>query len=307
MVKPLAVLCSDIHLSHRPPLFRSSEPDWYAAMARALKGIEDLALELDVPIICAGDVFDRWNSPPELINFAIANLPPMYAIPGQHDLPHHRIEMVHKSAYGTLVAAGIVTSLIEEVCDIGEHLRVFPYPWGMEHRPICAVEPGRTELVLVHAFCYPSQEYAYTGAPKEQHVNGYKELLAGHDAALFGDNHMGFVAKVAGCNVLNPGGLMIRKSSERARVPLVGVLYEGGAIEVFPLETRDDVYLDDDELAEKTALLAFDATHWIEELEGLDPEDLDFVGCLQQSLSRNDLPTGAKAVIRDLLDELGTK
>ena len=27
-----------------------------------------------VPVICAGDIFDRWNAPAELINFALAYL-----------------------------------------------------------------------------------------------------------------------------------------------------------------------------------------------------------------------------------------
>src|SRR4051812_12555947 len=63
--------CSDIHLSHKPPIARSAEPCWYSAMQRQLDELRSVALELDVPIFVAGDIFDRWNPPPELINFAI--------------------------------------------------------------------------------------------------------------------------------------------------------------------------------------------------------------------------------------------
>ena len=54
-------------------------------MQRSLEQIRDLQKEFDCPVICAGDIFDKWNSPPELINFAYDNLPEIYAIPGQHD------------------------------------------------------------------------------------------------------------------------------------------------------------------------------------------------------------------------------
>ena len=43
MGKVLAILCSDIHLSHNAPVARSAEPDWYIAMKRPLDEIADLA------------------------------------------------------------------------------------------------------------------------------------------------------------------------------------------------------------------------------------------------------------------------
>ena len=95
--KPVALVCSDIHLCHTRPTSRSAEPDWYEAMARRLHQVDEIASYQQVPVLCAGDVFDRWNSPPELINFAIKNMPPMWAVPGQHDLPHHRLDEVHRS------------------------------------------------------------------------------------------------------------------------------------------------------------------------------------------------------------------
>jgi hypothetical protein len=36
----LAILVSDIHLSDKPPIFRSSEPDWFEAMKRPLDQLQ---------------------------------------------------------------------------------------------------------------------------------------------------------------------------------------------------------------------------------------------------------------------------
>ena len=89
-VHPIAVAISDVHLSHTPPPARSEEPDWYEAMRRPLKQVEYIARRNEVPIICAGDLFHRWWSPPPLVNFAIKTCPKMFAIPGQHDLQYHQ-------------------------------------------------------------------------------------------------------------------------------------------------------------------------------------------------------------------------
>ena len=103
MSSVIAVCCSDIHLSHRPPKLREAEPNWYAAQARVLSQVRAVVETHKCPLIVAGDVFDEgWRAhkcPPELVNFAIRHLPVCYAVPGQHDLPHHRYADVDKSAY----------------------------------------------------------------------------------------------------------------------------------------------------------------------------------------------------------------
>jgi hypothetical protein len=62
--KIVAIVCSDIHLKHKPPLCRWGEDDWYEAMQRPLLQLQHLADKYDAPILYAGDIFDRWNPPP---------------------------------------------------------------------------------------------------------------------------------------------------------------------------------------------------------------------------------------------------
>ena len=49
----VAILCSDIHLSHRPPACRTGERDWYEAMARTLDKLAAMDLSderlIDIP------------------------------------------------------------------------------------------------------------------------------------------------------------------------------------------------------------------------------------------------------------------
>src|SRR3990172_3116798 len=101
--QPIAILTADWHLSHKPPIFRSTEPDWYAAMQRPLDEIISLSVIHHCPVLCAGDIFHKWNSPPELINFVMSQADcTKLTIAGQHDLPNHNFREIERSAYWTL-------------------------------------------------------------------------------------------------------------------------------------------------------------------------------------------------------------
>ncbi len=102
----IAILTSDWHLSHKPPIARVEEPDWYAAMERTVTQVVELQNKYDCPLVIAGDLFDKWNPPPQLINFALDELGSLtmraVAVPGQHDLPFHSYDHVESSAYWAL-------------------------------------------------------------------------------------------------------------------------------------------------------------------------------------------------------------
>lgn len=241
----IAVLCSDIHLSHTPPVARSAEPDWYRAQARVLDQLGALGDKYG-PIVCAGDIFDRWNSPPELINFAIACLPHMFAIPGQHDLPHHNLDELRRSALWTLVEADAI-SLIEECgswlgYEDGKDPVLYGYgcPWGGSLKSPQRSEGG-IHLAVVHQYIW-KQGHGYPGAPVDSKVGGAIRQLSGFDAAVVGDNHSGFLAWQN--RLINCGCLIRRKQDERKYRPMVGLLHEDAHIEPHYLDTSEDLWVE---------------------------------------------------------------
>jgi len=168
MAKPIAILLSDIHLCHSVPAARCAEPDWYAAMERTLQQIRKMAMELDCLVLCAGDVFDKWNANPELVNWAITHLPKMVSIPGQHDLPHHSQEDIDKSAYMTLVHAGVITNHpAGRVISFDDRkLRVHMFPWGSDVKSIEKIDDGFLNVALVHSYVWV-KDHVYPGAAQE--------------------------------------------------------------------------------------------------------------------------------------------
>src|SRR4051812_41246060 len=94
-----AILTGDLHLGHSCPPVRQVEKTgqenqkrWYRTMGCALAEIQSLAAEHRCPIVVAGDLFQSWREPAELVNFILNQMRPgiaWYAIPGNHDVPHH--------------------------------------------------------------------------------------------------------------------------------------------------------------------------------------------------------------------------
>ena len=86
---PIAVSCSDIHLSTSAPIARSSESDWLGVQRGYLQQWLELKRKFKVPGIIAGDIFDKAETKgsSSLITMAWDYLKGDYVIPGQHDLP----------------------------------------------------------------------------------------------------------------------------------------------------------------------------------------------------------------------------
>lgn len=285
-----AILAADIHLQPRPPIARSEEPDWWGAMARPLNEIHLLKNKYAVPVIYAGDIFDRWNAGPELINFAIRQLPSGYAIPGQHDLPNHNYTELHRSAYHTLEEAGVLKCLppgqhtnIRE--NSSEHnLFVTGFPWGFEPEP-CLL-PNVLHIAICHRFVWYTGT-GYQGAKDSDLVGNLCKDVTGYDTIVFGDNHKPFEATVGGTTIFNCGSIMRRHSDQDSHRPSVGLLQGDGTVTRHYLDISKDVLSHAPEI-DLAASELLDMTSFVEALRSLDHNDaLNFTVALDRFLRDN--------------------
>ncbi len=282
----IAICCADIHLSLNAPIWRSAEPDWFEAMARPLSEITKLQEKYNCPILCAGDIFDRWNSPPELTNWAGDHLPKMYAIPGQHDLPLHNFEDIKKSAYWNLVKQGIIYPIsATHITKIKDNLDItlFGFPFGYQIVP-CMAEVNKKIIMLaiVHEYKWIEGK-SYPNAPKENKLNRKRKL--GYDIIVYGDNHKGFQTNIGSTEIFNCGSLMRRKSDEINYKPQVGLLLETGEVKPYYLDTSKDKYLEI--MSTDNPLENVNMKSFIQELEKLGDTDLDFTEAMKHYLQKN--------------------
>jgi hypothetical protein len=281
----IAIACADIHLSLNPPLARKGEEQqpggWFSAMARPLKELEDLKMDLGgVPILCAGDVFDRHNPSPELINFAMDHLPEMYAIPGQHDLPFHSYADIEKSAYWTMVKHERVHNLKPAVGTgiLRNGLSVWGWPWGTPVVPCPLRRGGCLNVALVHEYTWIDGA-GYPGAPQEAKAAPRK--YDGYDVVIIGDNHISWSIEERACKedggdklIFNCGGFYRRKSDEVNHRPRVGLIHADGSVESHYLDCSKDIL--GPTAHEEQAIVSSEVAAFVSRLRSLQGMSLDY-------------------------------
>jgi DNA repair exonuclease SbcCD nuclease subunit len=286
-----AIFVSDLHLSATAPLARSAEPDWFAAMQRPLDELKHLIkVSNDAPVLYAGDIFDRWNASAETINFALAHLPYGYAVPGQHDLPNHNYGEIERSAYWTLVAAGLIHNLkpeepVQVKTNKGEILELHGFPWGFDPEPVDE-DYEKVMIAICHKYVWiPGCEYE--GASDTGLVSNWQ--LGGWDAVAFGDNHCGFDYDDGKTRIINCGGMMRRRINEMAYRPSCGILHEDGTISRHYFDITQDVfakYTENETIVERL----LDASQFVAGLRDLDSgEALDFLLAVRRFLEENNV------------------
>lgn len=309
--KLLAVLCNDIHLSHNPPASRDVDrKGWYDLQKKALRALGALAAGPDAnkntPIICAGDVFDKWNSPPELIEFALRYLPQnFYSIPGQHDLPNHAYDQRHRSAYGVCVQARAIKELHPHSPNLFPGLRVTAFPWGEGVKPRSDFAVNNpVDLAVIHHFIWEGKSTGYPGAPKTSKVPGFVDRLKGYDVAHFGDNHKHFTAMAGDCKVWNGGGFMVRKRDERREgmIPVVAKLYrDGDKVTLEPVYLEDDgEWLSTDPVKKSMAL---DMADFVQEVQGLADSGVDYHEAVKRYTNDNVISPKAAKLLKEAFDD----
>ena len=264
---------------------------------------------LGVPVIIAGDIFDKWNAPAELINFAMGQLNftcDAYAIPGQHDLPSHNYDDIRRSAYWTLVEAGLIQNLLPNAPEVLESERgaveLCGFPWGYDIKAPKKKSKYK-RLAVCHSFIY-NQRTGYKGAPESGRVENYQTGLQGFDAAVFGDNHKGFLTSTGNGptgNLLNCGTFMRRKADEIRYRPSIGLLHADFTINRVLLDTEGDQFISMEEATELVET-AIDLTDFAGALASLSGDGLSFVSAVRRFLDRNNITETVRTRVLEAMD-----
>jgi DNA repair exonuclease SbcCD nuclease subunit len=301
----LAIFCADIHLSHNPPVARSAEPDWYKAQARYLNQLGELADKHQVNVYVAGDVFERWDSPVELVNWFAENTieEMLFAIPGQHDLPHHDLTDIKRSAYWNATVARIVEDMGRDYF-FDPPLCVWPFPWGFVPEPLEGAAHNGIQIALAHQYVWVAGK-SYLGAPDESHVSKLAKQLEGYDVAVFGDNHKRFQRKVGKCWVYNCGCLIPRSIDERDQRPGVGLLHDNGRITTEYLDTSEDKWIDKEDLPQdpKEPARSKEIEKLLQDLKRLGDSALDFHRAVTRFIEDNKVSGLTKKVLLEAIED----
>ena len=290
---PLAVLCSDLHLRETTPSARA-EKDWYEVMENHLNALGEASRRWSSPIICAGDVFDRWNPSSELVRFAVQKLPQMAAIPGQHDLRYHDYESRLRGAYGCLAAVDIIFDLpTTEWVNIGVRgLQLWAMPWGRWEPPTENKKEGTIKLGVMHKYAWSNQFNCHAKADESSR---FERLYPNLDAMIIGDNHIPWMLP----NVMNHGGFIPQNADQKSLVPHYGVLMSDGSIEKHPYDVPEPVWAESWQPEIEDAKVASEV---IQELQDLRHTGDSFLETLERSVDA--VPPRTAHILRQMLADL---
>jgi DNA repair exonuclease SbcCD nuclease subunit len=224
--KANAILAADLHIRSDTPLCRNfNRDDYLKAQWDKLDFIFKLCKENDCPLLIAGDVGNKSQWPNWLLE-VIINIIKVHdieiiAIPGQHDLPEHRLENWQKSGCGVLHGARAIKMLLEPKA-LSLPFRIFPFGYGNQIKHQKPINRTPTiamthQMVIEDKLLWPDQK-----APKGHEL---LKKFPEYDLILSGDNHNPFVAKYEGRLLVNPGSMMRMTAAQIDHKPRVYKLY----------------------------------------------------------------------------------
>jgi DNA repair exonuclease SbcCD nuclease subunit len=297
---PIAILMADVHLSHTAPAARSHEPDWYEAMRRQLVWLRELQSKLNIPILIAGDIFHKYNPPVELVNFALQELPNrITAIPGQHDLPFHNMDDIHKSAYWTLVEAHkIRTSVYQKPEFLAPQTGVVlhGFPFGCPLKPYKKVPCEYMNIAMIHEYCWQGKS-GFPGASEDKTVNAHRNNADGYDILIFGDNHIPHEDISKNPIVFNCGGFYRRTIDEINHKPSVGILYSDKTIRREYVPVDEDIFVS----AQEKPVLDQNISEFVKYLANTTTNPLDVEEVIRNYVITHNVPESVQVEISRLL------
>ena len=245
--KAAAILTADWHIRSDIPICRTD--DFFEALKKKIDFILDLSKEHDYLILIAGDLGHKPQWPNWLLEWAIQKFEgqKIICIPGQHDLPNHRLDLWQKSGIGVLHAAGVIDLIgidgnmlpTEPIYNFIIH--PFPYSfeiksldWNKYKKPVVPLVAITHQMILESKPLWPGQE-----APKG---NSLLKKFPEYRLILSGDNHNAFTVEYEGRLLVNPGSIMRAFADQESHQPRVYLWYaETNEIEAIYLPIEKNV------------------------------------------------------------------
>jgi hypothetical protein len=241
-----AILCADLHIRPDIPVCRID--NFFAAMEKKIDFILALSKQHDCPILVAGDLGHKplnngW--PTWLLEWTIRKFEghDIIVIPGQHDLPNHRIDLIDQSGAGVLHAAGAIDLFCkhETLIHKSQKFLMSTFPYGID---ICQYlyHKEYPHIAMAHMMVIENKPLW----PGQEAPNGHQLLkqFKKYNLTLTGDNHQSFTAEYEGRVLVNPGSMMRTTADQINHRPRVYLWYaETNEVEpvYLPIENGEKV------------------------------------------------------------------
>jgi DNA repair exonuclease SbcCD nuclease subunit len=169
-----------------------------------VRQIKALGIKHECPIFNSGDIFEHWKTSPALLNRTIQEIPFLYTVIGNHDMPQHNIELFNKSGLKTLEEADTVFILE------GNHWRQSKAHYE---------EIAGKIVNMVHIMTWQGK-LPWPDCEDPEAKKMFKTFPKA-DLIITGHNHKTFTARKGNRLLINPGSLTRHKADQIDHKPCV--------------------------------------------------------------------------------------
>lgn len=219
MGKVTAILVADLHIRDDVPECRTD--DFLMAQSNKMEFLSYMKKECDCPVLMAGDLFHKPRVSQYTEALAIRQLPGMYGVPGQHDLPSHNLDNIFKSSIGVLSAANKIRLLLDDPLVIDYTFIVKGFPFGVPFSSLKTDYKGR-KVAVIHKMIHKDQAIH---SSIESTAGIYLLKKSNYDLIVSGDNHLPFVVEYEGRILVNCGSMMRTTADQIDYVPGLWLWY----------------------------------------------------------------------------------
>lgn len=296
--EPIAIITADIHLTAEQPICRKD--NYKEAMITKLKFIRAKQKELDIPVIDAGDVFNRAKPNPEVISMALRYLPRDFiTIAGNHDLSYHNNDIFEQTALYAVSKAktGVTVLKPYETLDLG-NLTVTGFPYGytdVDKVDKTQLAKDKPNVALIHIMTYKGDKpFPMCSDPD---VGDIEKKFSMFDNIITGHNHQCFYTD----KLLNAGSLMRSRADQIDYKPRLWYLCADGTFdyEYIPI---DETAVSNEHTVEQNEIDSR-MQSYVSSLNNTSEISFSFEDNLNRFIEENHIDNDIKSIITNAMEE----
>lgn len=227
-----AILTGDWHLQEKQSVARKD--NFWNTQWEKVSFISELQKKHDCPVLHSGDLFDNWKPSPMLLARTLDEIPvQFYTIFGNHDLPQHNLELIHKCGIWVLFKASKINILPA-------------LHWGSDPSILNNFEIN-TDFEIENKQILVWHTMTYVGKRPWQDCTDPKastllRKYPQYDLILTGHNHKTFVEEHEGRLLVNPGSIFRLTADQENHKPSVFLWYaETNTVKQVEIPIKKDV------------------------------------------------------------------
>jgi DNA repair exonuclease SbcCD nuclease subunit len=283
------------------------DDNWLETQRAALACLAAYAGQYKADILVIGDIFHSTNETTNEVIGLVQELAlllnkidrRLYILAGNHDLPQHNLDNIHRSAFQILLNSKNIFHLDQLKLNDGKHsVKVSAANFGAD-------DVLDAEIVFKHILCFPENEKI----PPSDKIVKPSELFTQFNNAKYiftGDYHRNFVyTKGKTKKLLNPGCLLKQAADMIDYEPSVFLIdFENGELTYKTCPIPDNEKLVTDEYLETEKERNSRIEAFIERIRENGQVTFDFIENIHNLMKNNEIDNEVKKIIMELTENV---